>query len=324
MARRKSGRPISGVVLLDKPTGITSNAALQQVRRFFNAKKAGHTGALDPLATGMLPVCLGEATKFSHYLLNADKAYRVTARLGQRTTTSDSEGDLVAEQVVDKTAEEIQQILPEFIGEQEQAPSMFSALKHEGRPLYYYARNGIEVPRKVRTITIYSIEFVSMENGDITLDVVASKGTYIRTLIDDLGQRLGFGAHVVALHRHWVAGLQELPMLTLEQLEQLVPAEQSENDQDYLALDAVLLASDSIISEMPVVLLNTADTAEFQHGMPVPVPDNLQEGAEYRIKRQADNLFLGIATAEPAPAGGFILAPKRVLNVGERLTQDHY
>ncbi|PTB84735.1 tRNA pseudouridine(55) synthase TruB, partial [Pseudidiomarina aestuarii] len=208
MGRRKSGRDVSGVILLDKPLAVTSNAALQQVRRFFNANKAGHTGALDPLATGLLPLCFGEATKVSHFALEADKTYQVTAQLGVRTTTSDAEGEVVSQQPVTVDEATIRSLLPEFEGEQSQSPSMYSALKYEGRPLYYYARLGIDVPRKTRTIHIRSIQFLDFSNDQLKLEVTCSKGTYIRTLIDDLGQRLGCGAHVAALHRTWIEGVE--------------------------------------------------------------------------------------------------------------------
>src|SRR5690554_7966123 len=211
MGRRKSGRVVNGVILLDKPQGLTSNAALQQVRRFFNANKAGHTGALDPLATGVLPLCFGEATKLSHFSLAADKTYQVVAQLGQRTTTSDAEGDVVWQatpaQLAAVNSDRIDSAIAHFTGEQTQSPSMYSALKYEGRPLYWYARQGIEVPRKMRTIHIRDIQFLNWTHDQLTLEVTCSKGTYIRTLIDDLGQHLGCGAYVQELHRTWIEGV---------------------------------------------------------------------------------------------------------------------
>src|SRR5690554_2306988 len=211
MGRRKSGRNVSGVILLNKPRDITSNAALQKVRRFFNANKAGHTGALDPLATGLLPLCFGEATKVSHYALEADKTYQVVAQLGARTTTSDAEGEVVERcqphQLTQLTRAKIDAAITTFIGEQTQSPSMYSALKYEGRPLYWYARQGIEVPRKMRTIHIRDIQFLNWTHDQLTLEVTCSKGTYIRTLIDDLGQHLGCGAYVQELHRTWIEGV---------------------------------------------------------------------------------------------------------------------
>lgn len=206
MARRTKGRNIDGIVLLDKPTGMSSNHALQRVKRIYNASKAGHTGALDPLATGMLPVCLGEATKFSQHLLDADKRYLVTAKLGQRTDTSDSDGEVVSERPLNFTQEALDAALDSFRGDTLQVPSMFSALKYQGQPLYKYAREGKEVPREARPITVFELNFIKLEGDELTLDIHCSKGTYIRTIIDDLGEKLGCGAHVIMLRRTAVAG----------------------------------------------------------------------------------------------------------------------
>ncbi|MBB1440781.1 tRNA pseudouridine(55) synthase TruB, partial [Shewanella sp. SG41-4] len=199
MARRPKGRFIDGIVLLDKDTGMSSNFALQRVKRFFNANKAGHTGALDPLATGMLPICLGEATKFSQHLLDSDKRYLVTAKLGQRTDTSDSDGEVVQTRPVNFTQELLDEKLSFFRGTTQQIPSMYSALKYQGQPLYKYAREGIEVPRESRPITVFELNFIKLEGDELTLDIHCSKGTYIRTIIDDLGEMLGCGAHVIML-----------------------------------------------------------------------------------------------------------------------------
>ncbi|WP_404402314.1 tRNA pseudouridine(55) synthase TruB [Idiomarina seosinensis] len=259
-ARPRKGRPINGVVLLNKPEGMSSNHALQRVKRLYNAQKAGHTGALDPLATGLLPICLGEATKFSQYLLDADKAYRVHALLGVRTSTSDSEGEVVATAEVGVNEMQVRSEVQRFIGTQQQSPSIYSALKHEGRPLYYYARKGIEVPRKTRTITFYEIEFISLQNNVLELQVSCSKGTYIRTLIDDLGQALGCGAHVIRLHRNSVAGLDSRQMLNLEQLEAL----QQEN-----ALDDVLQSVDCLLQALPVQQISAAEARDMLHGQAI-------------------------------------------------------
>ncbi|MGL5762902.1 MAG: tRNA pseudouridine(55) synthase TruB, partial [Plesiomonas shigelloides] len=202
---RRRGRDVHGILLLDKPQGITSNDALQKVKRLYNANKAGHTGALDPLATGMLPICLGEATKFSQYLLDSDKRYRVIAKLGQRTDTSDSDGEVIQERPVQVTAEQLDEALTHFRGDLQQIPSMYSALKYEGKPLYEYARQGIEVPRESRPITVYELTLIRFEGDEVELEVHCSKGTYIRTIVDDLGERLGCGAHVIYLRRLVVA-----------------------------------------------------------------------------------------------------------------------
>ena len=198
---RRRGRDINGVLLLDKPQGMSSNDALQKVKRIYNANRAGHTGALDPLATGMLPICLGEATKFSQYLLDSDKRYRVIARLGQRTDTSDADGQIVEERPVTFSAEQLAAALDTFRGDIEQIPSMYSALKYQGKKLYEYARQGIEVPREARPITVYELLFIRHEGNELELEIHCSKGTYIRTIIDDLGEKLGCGAHVIYLRR---------------------------------------------------------------------------------------------------------------------------
>ena len=202
---RKRGRDIHGVFLLDKPQGMSSNDIMQKVKRIFQANKAGHTGALDPLATGMLPICLGEATKFSQFLLDADKRYLVTAKLGERTDTSDAEGQIVETREVKVKTPEILTALEQFRGDILQVPTMFSALKHNGKPLYEYARQGITVEREARPITIFELNFIEYNAPYLTLEVHCSKGTYIRTLVDDLGEALGCGAHVTMLRRTAVA-----------------------------------------------------------------------------------------------------------------------
>jgi len=195
-------RPVDGIVLLDKPIGLSSNQALQRVRRLFRAARAGHTGALDPLATGMLPLCLGEATKFSQFLLDADKRYITCIQLGKGTTTGDREGDVLTDlPVPELTDEALESVLNRFRGEIEQIPPMYSALKHEGKPLYEYARQGIVIERKRRQVTIADLTLVSRTADTLTLDIRCSKGTYIRTVGEDIGEMLGCGAHLHSLHR---------------------------------------------------------------------------------------------------------------------------
>jgi len=184
--RRFKGRDVHGILLLAKPSGITSNDALQQVKRIYNAAKAGHTGALDPLATGMLPICLGEATKFSQFLLDADKRYQVTAKLGERTNTSDADGTIISTRPLTFTEPQLQQALMSFRGGSLQVPSMFSALKHQGKPLYEYAREGIEIEREARPITVYELNVLEFSGDKLVLDIHCSKGTYIRTIIDEI------------------------------------------------------------------------------------------------------------------------------------------
>ncbi|WP_417438214.1 tRNA pseudouridine(55) synthase TruB [Idiomarina sp.] len=300
-ARLRKGRALTGVVLLNKPQGMSSNHALQRVKRLYNAQKAGHTGALDPLATGILPVCLGEATKFSQYLLDADKAYRVEATLGVRTTTSDAEGEVVEEKPVAVGAATVANAIKQFIGEQDQSPSIYSALKHEGRPLYYYARQGIEVPKKTRTITVHSIELLNIQDNKVTLQVSCSKGTYIRTLVDDLGQLLGCGAHVSMLHRNAVADIAEAAMVTLEQLETLA-------EEGYEGLDALLHPADLLLGQLPEVTVTQAQTRDFLHGQPIPLPEqNGNDAEEWRVATE-NSLFLGVARVKNAE-----LWPRRVI-----------
>lgn len=280
--RRKSARAIDGMILIDKPTGITSNRVVQIVRRIFNAQSAGHTGALDPLATGMLPVCIGEATKFSQLLLEADKAYQVVAKLGERTDTSDADGEIVELHPVNLTEQQLLAALPAFRGITQQVPSMFSALKYQGKPLYEYARAGKTVPRKARDINVYSLELVEFNGVTATLNVTCSKGTYIRTIVDDLGQLLGCGAHVQQLRRTGVANYPYEKMITLEALEQA--AEQGPPDQLLLPIDTPAIA-------LPACVLNDIELRRFTHGNPftrTAADDVLRIYAE-------DGVFWGVA-----------------------------
>ncbi|MDH5765707.1 MAG: tRNA pseudouridine(55) synthase TruB, partial [Gammaproteobacteria bacterium] len=218
--RKKKGRPVHGVLLLDKPLHMSSNHALQKVKRLYNAQKAGHTGSLDPLATGMLPVCLGEATKISAFLLDADKTYRFKCQLGTRTTTADAEGEVLETKPFEHiTRSDIEKIIPQFMGDIEQVPPMYSALKKDGQRLYELARQGIEVERKPRPVTIYRLDLIDFSAGEVELEVQCSKGTYVRTLAEDIGHVLGCGAYVTSLHRTTVGPYQG-EMVSLEQLEQ--------------------------------------------------------------------------------------------------------
>ncbi|OIQ25211.1 tRNA pseudouridine(55) synthase TruB [uncultured Vibrio sp.] len=308
MARRRKGRPVNGVILLDKPTGISSNDALQKVKRIYFAQKAGHTGALDPLATGMLPICLGEATKFSQFLLDSDKRYVVKAKLGERTNTSDSDGEVVETREVNVTQEQLERCVASFKGETDQVPSMFSALKHQGRPLYEYAREGIEVPRESRKITVYSIELLRFEGDEIEMEVHCSKGTYIRTITDDLGEMLGCGAHVTYLRRTGVAKYPYEKMVTLEQLNELL--EQAERDEvaPRELLDPLLMPMDTAVEDLPEVNMNAELTDLVQHGMPVQVFGAPAEGT-VRMTSGDEKLFIGVATIDDDGR----VAPKRLV-----------
>ena len=288
---RKRGRDIHGVFLLDKPQGMSSNDIMQKVKRIFQANKAGHTGALDPLATGMLPICLGEATKFSQFLLDADKRYLVTAKLGERTDTSDAEGQIVETRDVNVKTPEILTALEQFRGNILQVPTMFSALKYNGKPLYEYARQGITVEREARPITIFELNFIEYNAPYLTLEVHCSKGTYIRTLVDDLGETLGCGAHVTMLRRTAVADYPTEKMLDWNALQALAEA------QDLALLDALLLPMDTAVAKLPALTLNESQTQGIGFGQRVKFdnPNRLQ--GQVRLFSH-ENRFLGVAVID--------------------------
>jgi len=264
MARRRKGRNISGILLLDKPLNLTSNAALQRVKRFYKANKAGHTGSLDPLATGLLPICLGAATKASAFLLDADKRYLTTVKLGEKTTTADAEGEIIETRAVEGVTEQsVTTLLQQFIGEIDQLPPMYSAVKHKGERLYKLAREGKEVERKTRRITIYSIELISLHDDLLELDIHCSKGTYVRTLAEEIGEALGCGGHVAALRRTAVGPYDDSGMVTLEQVQSLGL------DGDLQALDQLLLPIDSGLAHWPAVKLGADASHYLKQGQPV-------------------------------------------------------
>lgn len=267
--RRHSGRPITGILLLDKPLGLSSNDALQRVKRYYRAAKAGHTGSLDPLATGLLPCCLGDSTKFSAFLLDADKRYRVRVKLGEITTTGDAEGEVIAQASVDHVTEaRLREVLAGFLGSIAQLPPMFSAVKHQGQRLYELARQGLEVERQPRPIEIHTLDLLAFALPEIELDVHCSKGTYVRTLAEDIGRELGCGAYVTALRRTGVGPYTEpdVTFVTGEQIAALAEAE------DFAALDALLLPLDSALGHCPALKLS-ADTAFYLgQGQAVLVP----------------------------------------------------
>lgn len=289
MARRKKGRPLDGVILVDKPDGWSSNGVLQKVRWLFQAQKAGHTGALDPLATGLLPICLGEATKFSRFLLDADKAYRATARLGVSTETLDAEGEVTQTRAVPSLSREaVEALLAErFTGAIEQVPPMYSALKRDGQKLYDLARQGKTVEREARPVQIFSLTLVALDGDELVLDVHCSKGTYIRTLVDDIGEALGCGAHITALRRtrHGRFSLDQAIAL-----DQLMERQQSQGSE---ALDAWLLPLQSLLVDLPAIELSEAQARRFCHGNPIShltLPD-AQPGLAQAV---CDGRFLGV------------------------------
>jgi tRNA pseudouridine55 synthase len=305
---RRRGRDVHGVFLLDKHQGASSNDVLQKVKRLFHANKAGHTGALDPLATGMLPICLGEATKFSQFLLDSDKRYRVIARLGERTDTSDADGNVVETRPVAFNQAQLDAALESFRGDTLQVPTMFSALKYQGRKLYEYAREGITVPREARPITVFELQFIRWEGDELELEIHVSKGTYIRTIIDDLGEKLGCGAHVIMLRRLQVAKYPIDRMITFEQLQAMAAEANAAETPDYRALDALLLPMDSPAEEFPIVNLLPSVAAYFKQGMPVQVANAPEQGL-VRVTEGEEHKFIGMA--EIAEDGR--VAPRRLV-----------
>jgi tRNA pseudouridine55 synthase len=313
MAKRRKGRAINGVLLLDKPYEMSSNHALQAVKRIYFAQKAGHTGALDPLATGMLPICLGEGTKFSQFLLDTDKTYQVTAKLGVRTTTSDADGEIVSEKMVDVSSEQLAVALESFRGTTKQVPSMYSALKYQGQPLYKYAREGIEVPRQARDITVFNLELLRFQGDEVDLNIHVSKGTYIRTIVDDLGELLGCGAHVAALRRSAVGNYPVDKMVSLAQLEALLAKAQLKEIMPSELLDPLLLPMSSAVDGMPCVYVDDMSANFLRHGNPVQAHNAPVGGSVQVYIGEDDNdenaEFIGVGIMDD----NGLVAPKRIV-----------
>ncbi len=300
MSRRRSGDHVDGVVLLDKPAGPSSNQALQRVRRLFNARKAGHTGTLDPFATGMLPICLGEASKTSGHLLDATKTYRATARFGAATTTGDPEGEMVTRGPVPRLdRDELEAVLARFTGELEQVPPMYSALKHEGKPLYEWARQGITVPRKARPVTIHSLRLLEWHPPEMSFEVVCSKGTYIRTLAEDIAAALGTVAHLRELRRLAVSPFEPEAMVTLEALEGAAAV--GDLGRHLLPVDAGLVG-------WPVVGLDEAGARAFLNGNPAPFTARGEAGQGDAVRvRDGQGRALGLGEIS-----GSLVQPRKV------------
>lgn len=301
MSRRNpKGRDINGVVLLDKDTGLSSNAALQKVKRLFFAKKAGHTGSLDPLASGILPICLGQATKVAQFLLDDDKRYFVRGKLGENTDTLDCEGEIVQTREHDHLSEAtIKKATMSFVGDILQIPPMYSALKKDGQPLYKLARQGIEIERPPRPVTIHNIDFISYEKGVITLDVSCSKGTYIRSLIQDIGDQLGCGAHVIELRRTGFAHIDISETIKFSELEALVT-------EDFKSLDAHIFPSEQILPNIPNVSLDAQQTIDIKYGRSIL---SEKKDEQHTVKLfDPQQQFLGVG--ELTPDG--VIAPKRL------------
>lgn len=301
---RSAKRPVNGILLLDKPSGMSSNQALQRVKWLYQARKAGHTGSLDPLATGLLPICFGEATKVSAFLLDADKRYRVTARFGRTTTTGDSEGEPLDEYPLPELSRErVEPVLSTFVGEIEQVPPMYSALKHQGERLYKLARQGIEVERPPRAVTIYSLDLIALRAAELELEVRCSKGTYVRTLVEDIARALGSGAHVAALRRTGLGPFTGETMVSLDEVLEW-------SDEGYQRLDAALRPIDLALQHWPEVQLSVEMAAYVRQGQPVWVPKAPAAGwvrlydAEHQL----------VAMGQMQDDGR--IAPKRVLAQG--------
>lgn len=295
--RRSVRRRLDGVLLLDKSLGVSSNHALQAARRLYNANKAGHTGTLDPLASGLLPLCFGEATKFSSALLDADKRYVAAVQLGVTTDTADAEGIVLARRPVTTSRADLEQVLTRFQGDIEQVPPMYSALKRDGKPLYAYAREGIVLERAPRHVHIYQIQLVEWEEEYFVCEVSCSKGTYIRTLAADIGEALGCGAHLTALRRTGIGALDIAQAHAITMLESL----------DNPARDALLLPADALLTDLGIVRLDTENSAKVKQGQAVRW--NCEAAALMRAY-DADNRFMGVCQVT---ADGW-LQPKRLIS----------
>ena len=297
--RNKKGRDIEGVLILDKASGHSSNSALQDIKRLFGANKAGHTGSLDPLASGLLPICLGQSTKVAQFLLNDDKHYFVRGKLGQTSNTGDSEGEIneygSTKDVVDNT---LKNTLKEFIGEINQVPPMFSALKKNGTPLYKLARKGVEVDRKARKVSIYEIQFIGLKNDILTLEVSCSKGTYIRTLIEDIGKSLGCGGYVIELRRTGFAHLNISQGKTFEELKGMSHSE----------LDSQLIEPDEMLPNLKSIYLDHEQSSDIKLGRKIKCNklNTIQKVKLY----DSNNNFIGIGESNNLSE----VLPKRLFN----------
>ncbi len=296
MQKKSLKREIDGVFLLNKPLGFSSNQALKKIQWLFNAKKAGHTGTLDPMASGLLPICIGEATKFSNRLLEANKTYIATIQLGLTTTTGDQEGEVVSQKEVVLKPNQLQETLQKFTGDITQIPPMFSALKFEGKPLYEYARQGIEIERKPRPVTIYDIKLNKIEESIVILEVICSKGTYIRTLAEDIGHALGCGAHLKGLERTQTGNFQLPDALTIEALEAMSMASR----------EKTLLPVDALLEGLSSIELTVTETEAIKKGQAI---DFISENDNELRLYGASGQFLGVG--QPDLQGR--LFPKRLI-----------
>ena len=285
------------MLLLDKPIGYSSNQALQKIKLSYQAAKAGHTGTLDPLATGLLPLCFGEATKFAHFLTDADKVYIATLKFGITTNTGDAEGEVLSVKDVNFSKMQLEQVCNQFVGVISQIPPMYSALKHEGKAMYEYARAGVEIERAARTITIHNIEINAFDQDIATITVKCSKGTYIRTLAEDIGAQLGCGAHLIGLRRTATANYQISQAITLEQFEVMSPAQRA----------LLLLPADSAVQHLPAITLDADSTFYLQQGQAIWQSGSVPQGLIRLYNEQHEFLGLGELQSDGK------IAPKRLI-----------
>ena len=298
---RGKGRNVNGIILLDKAKGESSNYALQRIKRLFHAKKAGHTGSLDPLATGVLPLCLGEATKISQFLLDSDKRYMAKVKLGERTDSGDSEGVVIdVQRRIDVDYDALVQTLTKFEGEIKQLPPMYSALKHHGVPLYKLARKGISIKRKVRAVTIHKIGLMNFDNNIAEIDVTCSKGTYIRTLADDLGQELGCGAHVIELRR------LQAGVFSIDQCRGSNELEKIKESFGLSGLDKVIVPMERAVEKLPEVVLASETARDIRNGQAVSFHELPRSGL-VRLYEKENFIGIGIVNADGE------VAPKRLV-----------
>ena len=298
---RGKGRNVNGIILLDKAKGESSNYALQRIKRLFHAKKAGHTGSLDPLATGVLPLCLGEATKISQFLLDSDKRYMAKVKLGERTDSGDSEGVVIdVQRRIDVDYDALVQTLTKFEGEIKQLPPMYSALKHHGVPLYKLARKGISIRRKARAVTIHKIGLMNFDNNIAEIDVTCSKGTYIRTLADDLGQELGCGAHVIELRR------LQAGVFSIDQCRGSNELEKIKESFGLSGLDKVIVPMERAVEKLPEVVLASETARDIRNGQAVSFHE-LPKSGLVRLYEKENFIGIGIVNADGE------VAPKRLV-----------
>jgi tRNA pseudouridine55 synthase len=294
---RRPKKNISGVLLLDKPLGYSSNQALQKIKLLYQAAKAGHTGTLDPLATGLLPLCFGEATKFAHFLTDADKVYIATVKFGITTNTGDAEGQVLSVKDVNISKMQLEQVCSQFLGVISQVPPMYSALKHEGKAMYEYARAGVEIERAARAVTIHNIEINAFDRDVATITVKCSKGTYIRTLAEDIGAQIGCGAHLIGLRRTATANYHINQAITIEQFEAMSEAQRA----------LLLMPADSAIADLPAITLDVDSAFYLQQGQAILHSGNIPEGLIRLYNEQGEFLGLGEQQSDGK------IAPKRLI-----------